>query len=109
MSFTSWQFAVFVIVVFGAYYLPPSALCKSLFWSLRACSFTDMDNLSSCRCSALQYSVPICSLFWRCEPATWLPVGIVFNLALLAFFKYKFLFLNLATVGPTALLLSISC
>src|SRR5207248_4804167 len=40
----------------------------------------------------------------------WLPAGIVFNLALLAFFKYKFLFIettNLAGVGWVNFLLSL--
>ena len=33
--------------------------------------------------------------------ALWLPVGIAFNLALLAFFKYKFLFIDPASSGAT--------
>ena len=39
----------------------------------------------------------------------WLPVGIAFNLALLAFFKYKFLFLARAAPAPTGDAPSISC
>ena len=35
------------------------------------------------------------------ESPIWLPVGIAFNLALLAFFKYKFLFIDPASPGLT--------
>jgi alginate O-acetyltransferase complex protein AlgI len=100
MTFTSWQFGIFVAVVFGAYYLPPLRafqiqllVVASLFfygygqpWLLPLLAVAVMAT----------YFFLILALRNR---ATWLPVGIAFNLALLAFFKYKLLFLDPASPG----------
>jgi alginate O-acetyltransferase complex protein AlgI len=102
MSFTSWQFGLFAVVVFGLYYLP--ALKSLQVYVLVAASlvfygYGQPELLPLLAVAVLgTYLFLILALRSR---ATWLPVGIAFNLALLAFFKYKFLFLDLASVGPT--------
>ncbi len=102
MSFTSWQFGLFAVVVFGLYYIP--ALKSLQIYVLVAASlvfygYGQPELLPLLAVAVLgTYLFLILALRSR---AIWLPVGIAFNLALLAFFKYKFLFLNLASVGPT--------
>src|SRR6185436_17128274 len=79
MTFTSWQFGVFVAMVFAAYYLPA---------------------LRSFQVQLLVFAVFGTYLFLVLalrNRQVWLPVGIVFNLALLAFFKYKLLFIDPAS------------
>src|SRR4051812_41545558 len=98
MTFTSWQFGVFVAVVFAAYYLPPLRnlqvqllVIASLFFY----GFGQPELLALLAVAVLgTYVFLVLALRNR---RLWLPVGIVFNLALLAFFKYKFLFLDPAS------------
>ena len=93
MTFTSWQFGVFAATVFAAYYLPALRSFQVQLLVPPACSSTVMASLSCCRCWPVAvfgtYLFLILALRNR---QVWLPVGIAFNLALLAFFKYKFLF-----------------
>lgn len=102
MSFTSWQFGVFAVVVFGLYYLP--ALKSLQIAILVAASlvfygYGQPELLPLLAVAVLgTYLFLILALQNR---SRWLPLGIAFNLALLGFFKYKFLFLSLAAVGPT--------
>jgi len=100
MTFTSWQFGAFVAIVFGVYYLPP---LKSLqvqllvVASLFFYGYGQPELLPLLAVAVLgTYLLLILALRNR---ALWLPMGIAFNLALLAFFKYKFLFIGLVRKG----------
>jgi alginate O-acetyltransferase complex protein AlgI len=100
MTFTSWQFGIFVAAVFGAYYLPPfRALQVHLLVvaSLFFYGYGQPELLPLLAVAVLgTYLFLILALQNR---RVWLPIGIVFNLGLLAFFKYKFLFVDPATNG----------
>jgi alginate O-acetyltransferase complex protein AlgI len=100
MTFTSWQFGIFVAIVFGVYYLPPlRALQVQLlvFASLFFYGYGQPELLPLLAVAVLgTYLFLILALRNR---SIWLPVGIIFNLALLAFFKYKFLFVDSASPG----------
>ena len=111
MNFTSWQFAVFVAVVFGAYYSPPLRRFQMqllVFSSLFFYGYGQPELLPL-------LAVAVCGTFAFLmlalrNRAIWLPGGIAFNLLLLAFFKYKFLFVgadsqNLTNIMPIDLLL----
>jgi alginate O-acetyltransferase complex protein AlgI len=104
MTFTSWQFGAFVAIVFGVYYLPP---LKSLqvpllvLASLFFYGYGQPELLPLLAVAVLgTYLFLILALRNR---ALWLPIGISFNLVLLAFFKYKFLFIGPASVGVAGL------
>ena len=104
MTFTSWQFGAFVAIVFGVYYLPP---LKSLqvqllvVASLFFYGYGQPELLPLLAVAVLgTYLLLILALRNR---ALWLPIGIAFNLALLAFFKYKFLFIGPASSGAAGL------
>ena len=98
MTFTSWQFGVFVAVVFGLYYLPALRnfqvqllVLASLFFY----GYGQPELLPLLLVAVLgTWLFLVLSLRNR---VIWLPVGIAFNLALLAFFKYKFLFVDSAS------------
>src|ERR1700679_235605 len=104
MTFTSWQFGAFVWVVFSGYYLPPFKplqvqllVVASLFFY----GYGQPELLPLLAVAVLgTYLFLILALRNR---SLWLPVGIFFNLALLAFFKYKFLFIVPASPGATGL------
>jgi alginate O-acetyltransferase complex protein AlgI len=104
MTFTSWQFGAFVAIVFGVYYLPP---LKSLqvqllvVASLFFYGYGQPELLPLLAVAVLgTYLFLILALRNR---ALWLPIGIAFNLVLLAFFKYKFLFIGPASPGAAGL------
>src|SRR5262245_7222819 len=95
MQFTSWQFAVFVCVVFALYYVPAVQrfqvlilVAASLFfyawdqWRLLLLLVVATVGTYACLGPSIRGS----------RAALW--VGIIFNLSLLAFFKYKLLFLT---------------
>jgi alginate O-acetyltransferase complex protein AlgI len=98
MSFTSWQFGIFVAIVLGVYYLPalrglqvPWLVVASLFFY----GYGQPELLPLLAVAVLgTYLFLILALANR---SAWLPVGIAFNLALLAFFKYKFMFFDPAS------------
>src|SRR5580693_9932458 len=100
MTFTSWQFGAFVAIVFGAYYLPPFKslqvqllVVASLFFY----GYGQPELLPLLAVAVLgTYLFLILALRNR---SIWLPIGIVFNLGLLGFFKYKFLFIESASPG----------
>jgi len=102
MTFTSWQFGVFVAVVFGIYYLPAMKALQIYLLVLASLFFYGYGQPELLPMLAIAvlgtYLFLILALRAR---AIWLPIGIAFNLALLAFFKYKLLFIN-----PTAATLS---
>jgi alginate O-acetyltransferase complex protein AlgI len=93
MTFTSWQFGLFVAVVLGAYYLP--AVRGFQVHLLVVSSLFFYGNGQPELLPMLAVAVLGTHLFLALaleRGGIWLPAGIAFNLALLAFFKYKFLF-----------------
>jgi alginate O-acetyltransferase complex protein AlgI len=95
MTFASWQFAVFAALVFGVYYLPPVRgfqvqllVGASLFFYGYG-----QPELLPLLATAVGGTYLFLLLALR-NRRRWLWMGIAFNLALLAFFKYKFLFLD---------------
>jgi len=98
MTFTSWQFGVFVTVVFGLYYLPALRNFQVQLLVL-ACVFFygyGQPEWLPLLLVAVLGTWLFLALALR-NRAIWLPGGIAFNLALLAFFKYKFLFVDSAS------------
>src|SRR3954452_11871792 len=113
MIFTSWQFGVFVAVVFGVYYLPPLRRFQIQFLVVASLFFYGYGQPELLPLLAVAvfgtYLFLILALRNR---QIWLPIGIAFNLALLAFFKYKFLFVvptspSLVAVAPIDFLLKL--
>jgi alginate O-acetyltransferase complex protein AlgI len=113
MTFTSWQFGIFVGVVFVAYYLPPLRAFQIqilVIASLFFYGYGQPELLPLLAIAALgTYLFMLLALRHR---QLWLPIGIAFNLGLLAFFKYKFLFIapsspDLAGMGPISWLLQL--
>jgi alginate O-acetyltransferase complex protein AlgI len=95
MSFTSWQFGLFVAVVFATYYLPavrPFQAHLLVLSSLFFYGYGQVELLPMLAVAVLGTYLFLI-LAWR-DRTIWLPIGIAFNLALLAFFKYKFLFFD---------------
>src|SRR5437667_9291416 len=111
MTFTSWQFGVFVAIAFGTYYLPPFRTLQIQLLVIASLFFYGYGQPELLPLLAVAvfgtYLFLILALRNR---QTWLPIGIAFNIALLAFFKYKFLFVepaaaSLAGVTPIDFLL----
>jgi alginate O-acetyltransferase complex protein AlgI len=104
MTFTSWQFGAFVAIVFGVYYLPPLKSLQVQLLVLASLFFYGYGQPELLLLLAVAvlgtYLFLILALRNR---ALWLPIGISFNLALLAFFKYKFLFIGPASSGAAGL------
>jgi alginate O-acetyltransferase complex protein AlgI len=100
MTFTSWQFGVFVAIVFAAYYLPPFRTLQIQLLDIASLFFYGYGQPELLPLLALAvfgtYLFLILAL--RNRPI-WLPIGIVFNIALLSFFKYKFLFVEPASAS----------
>jgi alginate O-acetyltransferase complex protein AlgI len=98
MTFTSWQFGVFVAVVFALYYSPivrPFQVHLLVLSSLLFYGYGQPELLPMLAVAVLgTYFFLTLTIQDR---TLWLPIGITFNLALLAFFKYKFLFFDLTT------------
>jgi alginate O-acetyltransferase complex protein AlgI len=111
MTFTSWQFGVFVAVVFAVYYIPLLRTLQVQWLVIASLFFYGYGQPQLLPLLAVDvfgtYFFLILALRNR---RFWLPVGITFNLALLAFFKYKFLFIDpvsssLSGVAPVDFLL----
>jgi alginate O-acetyltransferase complex protein AlgI len=104
MIFTSYQFGVFVAVVFGAYYWPPLRRFQVQLLVLASLVFYGSGQLELLPLLLLAVlGTYLCLVRAFDNRAVWMPVGIVFNLALLALFKYKFLFVAAATTHPSGL------
>src|SRR4029434_1489575 len=103
MTFTSWQFGVFVAVVFGLYYLPAWRNFQVQLLVLASVFFYGygQPELLPLLLVAVLGTWLFLALALR-NRAIWLPAGIAFNIALLAFFKYKFLFVANASALPSA-------
>jgi alginate O-acetyltransferase complex protein AlgI len=95
MSFTSWQFGLFVGAVFGAYYFPALGMFQAQLLVIASLFFYGYGQPALLPLLAVAvfgtYLFLILALRNR---RIWLPLGIAFNLALLAFFKYKFLIIE---------------
>jgi alginate O-acetyltransferase complex protein AlgI len=102
MTFTSWQFGMLVAVVFGAYYLPPLRTLQIQLLVIASLVFYGygQPELLPLLAVAVLGTYLFLTLALR-NRRVWLPIGIAFNLALLAFFKYKFLFLDPTSAGLT--------
>ena len=95
MTFTSWQFGIFVGIVFGAYYLPPLRTLQIQLLVIASLFFYayGQPELLPLLAVAVFGTYLFLSLALRNRPV-WLPIGIAFNLALLAFSKYKLAYLR---------------
>jgi hypothetical protein len=95
MTFTSWQFGIFVGTVFGAYYFPALRTLQIQLLVIASLFFYGYGQPALLPLLAVAvfgtYLFLILALRNR---RIWLPLGIAFNLALLAFFKYKFLLIE---------------
>ncbi len=100
MTFTSWQFGIFVGIVFGAYYLPPLRTLQIQVLVIASLFFYGygQPELLPLLAVAVVGTYLFLILALRNRPI-WLPIGIAFNLVLLAFFKYKFLFVEMASLS----------
>src|SRR5262245_43274924 len=102
MTFTSWQFGVFVAAIFGVYYLPGLRNFQVQLLVLGSVFFYGYGQpelVPLLLVAVLGTHVFLVLAFGN--RAVWLPAGIAFNLALLAFFKYKFLFVDAASAHLT--------
>jgi len=104
MTFTSWQFGAFVAIVFGAYYLPPFKSLQVQLLVVASLFFYGygQPELLPLLAVAVLGTYLFLILALRNRPL-WLPMGIAFNLLLLAFFKYKFLFIGPPPLGAVGL------
>jgi len=95
MTFTSWQFGLFVVVIFAIYYLPPARRYQVFLLVLASLFFYGYGQVELLPMLAVAVlgTYLFLLLAWQ-NRGMFLPLGIVFNLALLAFFKYKFLFVD---------------
>jgi alginate O-acetyltransferase complex protein AlgI len=95
MTFTSWQFGAFAAIVFVLYYLPPLKTFQVQLLVVASLFFYGYGQVELLPLLAVAVLGTYLFLALALENRTlWLPIGIAFNLALLAFFKYKFLFLD---------------
>jgi alginate O-acetyltransferase complex protein AlgI len=98
MTFTSWQFGIFVAVVFVTYYLPPVRSFQAQWLVLASLFFYGYGQPELLPLLAIAvFGTYLFLILAMRDRSVWLPVGIVFNLLLLAFFKYKFLFFDPAS------------
>jgi alginate O-acetyltransferase complex protein AlgI len=95
MTFTSWPFAALVVVVFGAYHVPALRAYQVQLLVLASLFFYGFGQpeLLPLLATAVFGTYLSLRLSLR-NRAVWLPIGIIFNLGLLAFFKYKFLIID---------------
>lgn len=97
MTFTSLQFVAFTAVIFGIYYLPMLGGFQVHLLVLASLFFygSGQPGLLPLLLVAVLGTYLFLILALR-NRVVWLPAGIAFNLGLLAFFKYKFLFVDAA-------------
>lgn len=95
MTFASWQFGVFTAAVFVAYYLPMLRAYQVQVLIVASLIFYGYGQPELLPLLFVAVLGTYLFLVLACrDRRLWLPIGIAFNLALLAFFKYKFLFLG---------------
>jgi len=113
MTFTSWQFGIFVGIIFGAYYLPRFRTFQIQLLVIASLFFYGYGQPELLPLLAIAVLGTYLFLILALRNRTiWLPIGIVFNLVLLACFKYKFLFIessspDLTGVAPINFLLKL--
>ena len=98
MTLTSWQFAAFIAIIFALYYLPVMRRWQVQILVLASLSF--YGALQPQLLALLAVATLGTYLFLQMavnRPKLGVSAGIAFNLGLLAFFKYKFLFIDAAT------------
>src|SRR4029078_7721984 len=101
MSFTSWQFGVFAAIVFAVYYLPPLRTFQVQLLVIASLFFYGYGQPELLALLAVAvFGTYLFLLLALRNRRVWLPVGIAFNLALLAFFKYKLLFIDPQSPTP---------
>src|SRR5690349_704516 len=95
MTFTSWQFGLFVADIFAIYYLPPARRYQVFLLVLASLFFYGYGQVELLPMLAIAVlgTYLFLILAWQ-NRGMFLALGIAFNLALLAFFKYKFLFVD---------------
>lgn len=102
MTFTSWQFSIFVVMVLGLYYAPHLRRFQVQILVLASVAFYGYGQLYLLPLLLLAVlGTYLCLVLAFDNRVVWMPAGIVFNLALLAFFKYKLLFIDPAAVHLT--------
>ncbi len=94
MTFTSWQFGVFAAIVLGLYYSPPVRAFQVQLLVAASLFFYGYGQPELLPLLGLAVCGTYLFLILALRERRWLPAGIIFNLALLAFFKYKFLFFD---------------
>lgn len=95
MTFTSWQFGVFAALVFALYYTPALRAVQVYLLVAASVFFYGYGQLELLPLLGVAvFGTYFFLLLAYSNRRAWLPAGIAFNLALLAFFKYKFLFLD---------------
>src|SRR5258708_26785065 len=103
MTFTSWQFVAFAAAVFALCYLALPRRWKVYMLVLASMIFYGAGQPQLLALLAIAvlgtYGFLVLALENR---KVWLPAGIAFNLGLLAFFKYKFLFIDAAATFENA-------
>jgi alginate O-acetyltransferase complex protein AlgI len=104
MTFTSWPFAALVIIVFGAYYTPALRAFQVRLLVLASLFFYGYGQAQLLPLLAIAVFGTFLFLRLSLENRKlWLPIGIAFNLGLLAFFKYKFLIVDPAQPALSAI------
>jgi alginate O-acetyltransferase complex protein AlgI len=98
VTFTSLQFIAFTAGIFGIYYLPMLRDFQVYLLVLASLFFYGSGQpwLLPLLVFAVLGTYVLLALALQ-NRVVWLPVGIAFNLGLLAFFKYKFLFFDAAS------------
>ena len=95
MTFASWQFGVFAFSVFVLYYLPPVRAYQVQLLVAASLVFYGYGQPELLPLLAVAaFGTYLFLALALQDRRLWLPIGIGFNLALLAFFKYKFLFVG---------------
>ena len=101
MTFASWQFGVFAAAVLVLYYLPGLRAYQVQVLILSSLFFYGYGQPELLPLLAVAVFGTYLFLALALENRRlWLPIGVAFNLALLGFFKYKFLFVGTAP-APT--------
>ncbi|WP_050419100.1 MBOAT family O-acyltransferase [Bradyrhizobium tropiciagri] len=102
MAFTSWYFALFVAAVLVFYYLPIFAAFQVQILIAASVFFYAYGQPELLPLLLVAVIGTYIFLVLTIRNRAWLPLGIVFNLGLLAFFKYKLIFFAapIATGSP---------
>ena len=95
MSFTSLQFAAFVAIVLVTYYAYPHRAWQTSVLVASSIFFYGSDNVQLLPLLAVAVGITFAAIRLGSQASfAGAALGIAINLALLGFFKYKFLFLD---------------